>query len=108
MRAIELLSGVLAFAALVGSAAPARADTDDDQFLQIMAAYDIVSDAGPAGLLHLAHTVCNDRAQGYSDLITATRVNNANLGLGLNRAGFIVSVAEHIYCPQFSSPVPPN
>jgi hypothetical protein len=95
---------LMSLAGVVLMAPHAEADSDDDQFLQAMAYVGLVSDEGPAGLIHLAHTVCNDRAEGYSDLITATRVNNANPGLGLNGAGYIVAAAEHVYCPQFSSP----
>jgi len=84
------------------------ADANDDEFLQAMSYVGLVSDDGPAGLIRLAHKVCQDRANGYSDLITATRVNNSNPGLGMNGAGYIVASAEHVYCPQFSSPMPPN
>lgn len=88
---------------LLLSAAPARADDNDDQFLQAMAYVGLVSDDGPSGLIRLAHVVCDDRANGYSDLITATMVDKSNPGLGLNGAGYIVASAEHVYCPQFSS-----
>lgn len=101
MKIVVAVAGMV----LLLSAAPAHADDNDDQFLQAMAYVGLVSDEGPAGLIHLAHTVCSDRVNGYSDLITATRVNNANPGLGLNGAGYIVAAAEHVYCPQFSSPL---
>lgn len=84
------------------------ADPNDDEFLQAMSAVGLVSDDGPAGLIRLAHKVCQDRANRYSDLISATMVNNGNPGLGMNGAGYIVAAAEHVYCPQFSSPMPPN
>jgi Protein of unknown function (DUF732) len=59
-------------------------------------------------LIRLAHKVCQDRANGHSDLISATMVNNGNPGLGMDGAGYIVAAAEHVYCSQFSSPMPPN
>lgn len=95
------------FAVLVGAitlAPVASANPQDDEFLQAMSSVGLVSDDGPGGLLREAHQVCADRASGYSDLITATRVSKGNPGLGMDGAGFIVAAAEHVYCPQFSSP----
>jgi len=43
----------------------------------------------------------------YSDSITATMIDNRKPGLGMSLAGYIVATAEHVYCPQFSRPVPP-
>jgi hypothetical protein len=80
------------------------ADGNDDEFLQAMSYVGLVSDDGPAGLIRLAHKVCQDRANGYSDLISATRVNNSNPGLGINGAGYIVASAEHVYCPLSAHP----
>ncbi len=93
---------------MMSAPASAQPESADQQFLQAMNAVGLVSDGGPAGLIRLAHAVCNDRANGYSDLISATMVNNGNPGLGMNGAGFIVAAAEHVYCPQFSSPLPPS
>jgi hypothetical protein len=66
----------------------AAAETNDDTFLQAMAYVGIVSDEGPAGLIHLAHVVCNDRANGWSSATAASMVNDANAGLGMNGAGY--------------------
>lgn len=100
--AVGILFAVPASAALAPPAAVA--DSNDDTFLKAMAYVGLVSDEGSAGLIHLGHTVCNDRAKGYSDSTTASMVNDTNPGLGMNGAGYIVATAEHVYCPQFSNP----
>jgi hypothetical protein len=44
--------------AVLTMAPRAAADADGDEFLRAMAAMGLVSDDGPAGLIHLAHMVC--------------------------------------------------
>ena len=100
---LGLTTGCALIATCALLAPSVKADTDDDTFLQAMNYGGIWSDLGSADLIRLAHLICDDRANGYSDLMVAAKLNKTEPDLGMNHAGYFVAVAEHVYCPQFSS-----
>ncbi|UVO13806.1 DUF732 domain-containing protein [Mycobacterium sp. SVM_VP21] len=86
-------------AGLLGLAAPAGANTDDNGFLGALdkmgISYPDAADAVAGG-----HSVCEYLAGGHSPNQAAKAVKNANPSLTLTRASQFVSIARASYCEE--------
>nr|WP_046286583.1 DUF732 domain-containing protein [Mycobacterium sp. UM_NZ2] len=84
---------------LLGVAAPAGADTDDNGFLGALdkmgISYPDAADAVAGG-----HSVCEYLAGGHSPNQAAKAVKNANPSLTLTGASQFVSIARASYCEE--------
>ena len=97
MRLLLMLAG---FAAMIGMAVPAYADSTDDQFLAAL---------GPAGINFDDHdkavaagkSVCkmaNDSSMRMVNVVIA--IHNANPGLQWDKAATFTRIAANAYCPD--------
>jgi len=97
MRFLLMLAGL---AATIGLAAPAHADSTDDQFLAALGPDDIHFD-DPAKAIAAGKSVCtmaNDNNMRMVNVVLAIR--NANLALSFQRAADFTRIAANAYCPD--------
>lgn len=91
---------VIVVAALIGFAAPASADSNDDAFTNALHTHNIpVRD--DAASIHLAHIICQELAQGAS-MNAITDIGQVyGHNLSHDQAQFVVQSAAAVYCPQY-------
>ena len=97
MRFLLMLAGL---AATIGLAAPAHADSTDDQFLAALGPAGIHYD-DPAKAIAAGKSVCtmaNDNNMRMVNVVLAIR--NANLALSFQRAADFTRIAANAYCPD--------
>ncbi|SOX55250.1 DUF732 domain-containing protein [Mycobacterium ahvazicum] len=104
MKLTALISCVLAV--LLIPTGVARADSNDDNFVKVLADQGITGD--PNQLVTEGHTACDDISNAHlaTSLPRWTRTPAfgpvmGDLGLSVFQAGFFISAAESAYCPQF-------
>ena len=102
-----VIFGALAIA--IASPPVARADADDDQFVNALAAQGITGDRGT--IIAAGHIACDDVAPVATTspgLGKSSKSKNAQLDdvihalhVGPYQAWFVISTAKTIYCPQY-------
>jgi hypothetical protein len=90
-------------AAMVGMAAPAYADTNDDQFLASLQAAG-VSYQNPDRVIAAGKWVCQAVSQGKQLAEVVTQIQNSNPGLHGDNAAKFTAIAANVYCPNALSP----
>lgn len=94
-------------AATVLNMGAARADINDDAFVQVITEKGITY-TSEANLIAAGHAVCDTRSQGYTEMQIVHEVV-AHTELDSYNAGYFVGAAEAAYCPQFvGTEVAPN
>ena len=100
MRLLLMLAG---FAAMIGMAVPAYADSTDDQFLAAL---------GPAGVnfddtgkaVAAGKSVCTMANSSNMRMVNVViAIKNANSGLTFQKAADFTRIAANAYCPDTST-----
>jgi hypothetical protein len=84
--------------------------SNEQQFVNDLAAHGISSTQSPRRIANLGWQICGDIQQGRSPDVEANRVYAYNTDLGGDGAHTVVTVAVADLCPQASAPhyLPPN
>jgi Protein of unknown function (DUF732) len=94
-----LLLALTSLAAMVGVAAPARADSSDDAFLASLHAAGITfPDPGPA--IGAGRWVCQAVGKGTQMVDVVKTIQSRNPGLHGDNAARFTAIAANVYCPQ--------
>jgi hypothetical protein len=94
-----LVLTLTSLAALVGMAAPARADGNDDAFLVSLNAAGITY-PDPARAIAAGKWVCQAVGQGTQMADVVKTVQAQNSGLHGDNAARFTAIAANVYCPQ--------
>jgi hypothetical protein len=100
---LSRLAIYVGFGAMIvaGLQAPvARADSNDDAYVQTLNNDGIGHRASREQLIALGHAVCNDLSHGKSPVSEAMGLYNA-ADLSQHDAGMLVGAAIGAYCPQY-------
>ncbi len=96
MKPLLALSAVVA---LIGTAAPAYADGNDDAFLASLQAAGITYPS-PDRVVAAGKSVCKMVDQGKQMVDVVKTVQNLNPGLHGDNAARFTAIAANVYCPQ--------
>ncbi|MDT5148066.1 MAG: hypothetical protein QOC58_2711 [Mycobacterium sp.] len=88
-----------ALAAVVGEAAPAYADSNDDAFLASLQAAGITYQ-GADRVIAAGKSVCKMAEQGKQMVDVVKTVQSLNPGLHGDNAARFTAIAANVYCPQ--------
>jgi hypothetical protein len=87
------------FAAMIGVAAPAYADSNDDQFLASLQAAGITFQ-NPDRVVAAGKLVCQLADQGKQMADVVNTIQSANPGLHGDNAARFTAIAANVYCPN--------
>ena len=104
MKPLLALAALTAAAALIGMAAPAYADGNDDAFLASLQAAGITYQ-GADRVIAAGKSVCKMVDQGKQMVDVVKIVQNLNPGLHGDNAARFTAIAANVYCPQALSVV---
>jgi hypothetical protein len=96
---MRLLLALASVAAVIGIAAPAHADSDDDNFLASLRAAGLTY-PDPGRVIAAGKYVCNSVNQGKPMADVVKDVQNQNPGLQGDNAAKFTAIAANVYCPQ--------
>ncbi|MEE6176262.1 DUF732 domain-containing protein [Mycobacterium sp. 050134] len=96
---MKALLAPVALAALIGAAAPASADGNDDAFLASLQAAGITYQ-GADRVIAAGKSVCKMVDQGKQMADVVKTVQNLNPGLHGDNAARFTAIAANVYCPQ--------
>ncbi len=96
MRTLLVLAG---FAGMIGMAAPAFADAQDDQFLASLQAAGIGFPSSDR-VVAAGKLVCQLSGQGKPMADVVNTIQGANPGLHGENAAKFTAIAADVYCPQ--------
>ena len=96
MRSLLTLAGL---AALIGMAAPAHADSNDDQFLSLLEASGITFQS-PDRVIATGRLVCKLADQGKQMQDVVNIIQSSNPGLHGDNAARFTAIAVDSYCPN--------
>jgi hypothetical protein len=99
MRLLLVLTSV---AAMIGLAAPAYGDDNDDQFLAELRQAGLTYQ-DPAAAISAGKTVCELVDRGYSDADIVNNLELRNPGFTGNGAAEFTTLAAAHYCPKYLS-----
>ncbi|MBW0018384.1 MAG: DUF732 domain-containing protein [Mycobacterium sp.] len=85
--------------AVIGTAAPARADSADDAFLASLQAAGI-SYPDPGRVITAGKSVCTMVSQGKQMVDVVSTIQTANPGLTADHAAKFTAIAANVYCPK--------
>jgi hypothetical protein len=93
---------ILALTALA-LALPARADSDDDAYLNALHKHGIENHAhGDAGLVKMGHMICDLLGQGYTmEGLADSGELHEGAGLSDDDVKFIIKTSAGAYCPEY-------
>jgi len=96
---MKILLTLASLAAVIGMAAPAHADSTDDQFLAALGAAGITYPS-PEKAIAAGKSVCTMSGdQGMSEVNVIMAISNSNPRLGWDRAATFTGIATDAYCP---------
>jgi hypothetical protein len=96
---MKLLLTLAGFAAVIGLAAPAHADSTDDSFIASLKAADI-SFSDPDAAVGAGKWVC-DKVNGGTDMSSVVKtLTTKNASLNPDKAGKFAAIAANTYCPD--------
>ena len=99
---MKLLLALASFAAMIGMAVPAHADSTDDSFIASLKAADI-SFSDPDAAVGAGKWVC-DKVNGGTDMSSVVKtLETKNSSLNPDKASKFASIAENAYCPDAAS-----
>ena len=96
MKPLLMLASI---AAVVGLAAPAYADSADDQFLALLQAAGVTF-PDPAKVIAAGRWVCQTVGQGTQMADVVKTIQDKNPGLHADNAAKFTAIAASVYCPQ--------
>jgi hypothetical protein len=96
---MRTLSALSVLAAVIGVAAPANADSNDDAFLASLQAAGITYPS-PDRVIAAGKSVCKMVDQGKQMVDVVKTVQNLNPGLHGDNAARFTAIAANVYCPQ--------
>jgi Protein of unknown function (DUF732) len=96
---MRLLLMLASLAAAVGLAAPAYADSADDQFLASLQAAGVTF-PDPAKVIAAGKWVCQTVGQGTQMADVVKTIQDKNPGLHGDNAAKFTAIAASVYCPQ--------
>jgi Protein of unknown function (DUF732) len=96
MKALPLLASVVA---LIGLAAPAHADPDDDAFLSALTKAGI-SYQNPDKAIKAGQKVCDLANSGTSQLDIVRDIRDLNPSFTMTSAAKFANAAATVYCPE--------
>ena len=96
MKALPLVASVIA---LVGLAAPAHADSDDDAFLSALTKAGI-SYQNPDKAIKAGQKVCDLANSGTSQLDIVRDIRDLNPSFTMTSAAKFANAAATVYCPE--------
>ncbi len=96
---MRLLLVLTSFAGMIGMAAPAFADTSDDQFLASLQAAGI-GYPSPDRVIAAGKLVCQLAGQGKPMADVVNTIQGANPGLHGDNAARFTAIAAEAYCPK--------
>ncbi len=102
---MRLLLPLIGAAAMIGVAAPAYADDNDDRFLAELR-HTGITYQDPAAAISAARTVCSLVDQGYSDADIVNTLQVDNPAFQGNGAAEFTTIAAAHYCPKDLAPAP--
>jgi Protein of unknown function (DUF732) len=94
-----LLLTLTSLAATIGLAVPARADSNDDEFLASLQAAGITY-PDPGRVIAAGKWVCQAVGQGTQMVDVVKAVQAQNSGLHGDNAARFTAIAANVYCPQ--------
>jgi Protein of unknown function (DUF732) len=98
-RVVRFFLVLAGFAAAIGMAAPAHADSNDDAFIaSLQAAGMTFPDAGR--VIKLGRSVCQAAGKGTPLIDVVKKVQSQNSGLHGDNAARFTAIAAEVYCPQ--------
>jgi hypothetical protein len=98
-RVMKLLLTLTSFAAIIGMAVPAHADSTDDAFLASLKAANI-SFSDPDAAIGAGKWVC-DKVNGGTDMSDVVKtLTTKNSSLNPQKAGKFAAIAANAYCPD--------
>jgi hypothetical protein len=100
MKALPFLAGVVA---MVGMAAPARADATDDAFLAALQQAGITYQS-PDKAITAGQKVCDLASSGTSQLDIVRDIRDLNPAFTMAKAAKFAKAAANAYCPQLVDP----
>jgi hypothetical protein len=100
MRLLLTLTGL---AVMIGLAAPAYADTADDQFLASLHAAGITY-SNPEKVITAGRWVCQSVGSGTQMVDVVKTVQEQNPGLHADNAARFTAIAASVYCPKALPP----
>ena len=96
---MKLLLALASFAAMIGMAVPAHADSTDDSFIASLKAADI-SFSDPDAAVGAGKWVC-DKVNGGTDMSdVVTTLTKKNTSLNPDKASKFAAIAANAYCPD--------
>jgi hypothetical protein len=95
-EAMRLLLVLAGFCAVIGLAAPAKADPDDDFLAALQNAG--ITYKGGADAIGIGHRACQLMDQGNAEADVVKNMAQQNPGFG--DAAQFTRIAENVYCPQ--------
>lgn len=97
-----VLAAAVGIAALI-SAAPAQADSIDQQFLNLVTSEtNLTNTDGDSGIISAGHQVCHMLAQGYSENDVYRKMTSHYGGPDRADASKFIGLAEGMFCPQYA------
>ena len=96
---MKLLLTLMSLAAIIGMAAPAQADGDDDAFLASLQAAGITY-PDPNRAIAAGKWVCKMVDEGTQMVDVVKTVQNLNPKLQGDNAAKFTAIAANVYCPQ--------
>jgi hypothetical protein len=96
---MRLLLALTSLAAVIGMAAPAHADSNDDEFLASLRAAGITYQ-DPGRAIAAGKSVCKSVDGGKRMADVVKDVQNLNPGLHWDNAARFTAIAANVYCPQ--------
>jgi Protein of unknown function (DUF732) len=94
-----LIPTLAGLAVMVGMAAPAYADSTDDEFIATIQAAGI-SFPDPARVITAGKWVCEKAGQGSQLVDVVKDVQGLNPGLSQEKAAKFTAIAANVYCPK--------
>ncbi|OSC37446.1 DUF732 domain-containing protein [Mycobacterium decipiens] len=94
-----LLPTVISLAAMIGTAAPAYADSKDDEFIASLDAAGLTY-PDPGRAIAAGKAVCKWADAGKGAVEVVSEVQNANPGLHGDSAARFLAIAANVYCPK--------
>ena len=96
---MKLLLALASFAAMIGMAVPAHADSTDDSFIASLKAADI-SFSDPDAAVGAGKWVC-DKVNGGTDMSSVVKtLETKNSSLNPDKASKFAAIAANAYCPD--------
>lgn len=96
MKRVLVLASVIA---ALGLAAPAHADSNDEQFLAALEGAGLTH-RGPDHAIAAGRAVCDLMDGGLSPMDTVNAVKTTNPGFSLKNAAQFAGIAATAYCPE--------